>query len=325
MICFGEVPAGSVLPIAFTTYGKTNGESITLTGLAVTDIEVYKGTSMTQRASDNGYALIDTDGIDIDSVTGFHGFSIDLGDNTDAGFYAAGSFYTALVSAVTIDSQTVSFIAATFRIKEAETVAGRHEVRVASIANGVIAAATFAANALDAVWSTATRILTAGTNIALAKGIGVTGFNDLSAAQVNAEADTALADVGLTTTVTGRIDAAISSRLATAGYTAPLDAAATRAAVGLGSANLDTQLADKTGYALTASYDFAKGTAAMTEAYAANGAAPTPVQALYAIHQTLMDFAISGTTISVKKLDHSTQAFAVTINSATTPTSANRT
>jgi hypothetical protein len=44
------------------------------------------------------------------------------------------------------------------------------------------------------VWSHATRILTAGTNIVLAKGTGVTGFNDLSAAQVNAEVDTALAD-----------------------------------------------------------------------------------------------------------------------------------
>ena len=39
----------------------------------------------------------------------------------------------------------------------------------------------------------------------------------LTAAQVNAEADTALADVGLTSTVTGRIDAAISSRLAPSG------------------------------------------------------------------------------------------------------------
>ncbi len=37
------------------------------------------------------------------------------------------------------------------------------------------------------VWGVATRVLTAGTNIALAKGTGVTGFNDLSAAQVNAE------------------------------------------------------------------------------------------------------------------------------------------
>lgn len=37
------------------------------------------------------------------------------------------------------------------------------------------------------VWSVATRLLTAGTNIVLAKGTGVTGFNDLSAGQVNAE------------------------------------------------------------------------------------------------------------------------------------------
>jgi hypothetical protein len=34
------------------------------------------------------------------------------------------------------------------------------------------------------VWSVATRLLTAGTNIALAKGTGVTGFNDITAANV---------------------------------------------------------------------------------------------------------------------------------------------
>jgi hypothetical protein len=42
------------------------------------------------------------------------------------------------------------------------------------------------------VWASATRLLTAGTNIVLAKGVGVTGFNDLSAAQVNAEVVDAL-------------------------------------------------------------------------------------------------------------------------------------
>lgn len=40
-----------------------------------------------------------------------------------------------------------------------------------------------------------------------------------------------------------RIDVAISTRLASASYAAPLDAAGVRTAVGLGSANLDTQLA----------------------------------------------------------------------------------
>jgi hypothetical protein len=67
-------------------------------------------------------------------------------------------------------------------------------ITAASIASGAFTAAKFAAGALDAVWSTTTRLLTAGTNIVLAKGTGITGFNDLSAAQVNAEVDTALAD-----------------------------------------------------------------------------------------------------------------------------------
>jgi hypothetical protein len=91
-------------------------------------------------------------------------------------------------------------------------------------ANSVTAAALAADAGTEigtAVWATTTRLLSAGTNIVLAKGTGVTGFNDLSAAQVNAEADTALADVGVTTTVTGRIDAAITSRLASGSYTAP--------------------------------------------------------------------------------------------------------
>ncbi len=74
------------------------------------------------------------------------------------------------------------------------------------------------------------------------------------------------------------------------------------------------------GCALTSSYDFAKGTVVMTEAYAANGAAPTPVQAMFAIHQMLMGFSIATTVYTVKKLDGSTTAFACTLNSSTVPT-----
>ena len=40
--------------------------------------------------------------LDVDGVTGIHAFSIDTGDNTDSGFYAAGSYYTVVVSAVTV-------------------------------------------------------------------------------------------------------------------------------------------------------------------------------------------------------------------------------
>jgi hypothetical protein len=61
---------------------------------------------------------------------------------------------------------------------------GVPDVNIKTITAGIIAAASFASGALDAVWSTATRLLTAGTNIVLAKGVGVTGFNDIAASAI---------------------------------------------------------------------------------------------------------------------------------------------
>jgi hypothetical protein len=109
MMNLGDVPAGSTLYVPFATYNAA-GASVTITGLAVTDIEIYKNGSVTQRSSDAGYALLDTDGIDFDGITGIHGFSVDLSDNTDAGFYVAGATYFLVVSAITVDSQTVNFV-----------------------------------------------------------------------------------------------------------------------------------------------------------------------------------------------------------------------
>lgn len=115
MVYLGERVASSVVYVPFHTFSST-GASITMTGFAVTDIEIYKNGSTTQRSSDAGVTLLDTDGTDFDGITGLHGFKIDLSDNTDAGFYAAGSHYMVAVSAVTVDSQTISFWAASFDI-----------------------------------------------------------------------------------------------------------------------------------------------------------------------------------------------------------------
>lgn len=109
----------STIYIPFATYAGATGASVTMTGLAVTDIEIYKNGSVTQRSSDAGYALLDTDGIDFDGLTGIHGFSIDLSNNTDSGFYAVDSWYWVVVSSITVDSQTVNFIPAVFQIKSA--------------------------------------------------------------------------------------------------------------------------------------------------------------------------------------------------------------
>jgi hypothetical protein len=113
------VEAGDTLPHFFDTFDGGDGSSITMSGLAVTDIEIYKDGGTTQRSSDAGYTLLDTDGIDFDGITGVHGFSIDLSDNTDAGFYAVGSWYHVVVSSITVDAQTVSFVACAFRIVSA--------------------------------------------------------------------------------------------------------------------------------------------------------------------------------------------------------------
>ena len=127
-IYLGDFPAGKTIYVPFHTF-DSNGASVTITGLAVTDIEIYRNGSVTQRASDAGYTLLDTDGIDFDGITGIHGFSIDTSDNTDAGFYAAGYDYWVVVSAITVDTQTVNFVAATFSIDNRQllrpTVASR--------------------------------------------------------------------------------------------------------------------------------------------------------------------------------------------------------
>lgn len=118
MIALGTVRPGSTIEIPFETFAGSTGAPITMTGLAAstTNIKVYKDGSTTERASASGYALLDTDGIDLDGLTGIHGFTIDLSDNTTADFWASGSRYTVVVTALTVDSQTVRFVAATFRI-----------------------------------------------------------------------------------------------------------------------------------------------------------------------------------------------------------------
>ena len=65
-------------------------------------------------------------------------------------------------------------------------------------------------------------------------------------------------------------------------------------------------------------------TTAMTEAYPTDGGTMTIAQALYLLRGHLGDFAISGTTLTVKKVDGSTAAATFTLDSAVTPTSITR-
>lgn len=145
---------------------------------------------------------------------------------------------------------------------------------------------------------------------------GKTSFNDLSAAQVNAECDTALADY----------DALVPADLPTNFADMAITATTGRVTVGTN--------ADKAGYSISGAKTTLDSlndisvsdvlTTQMTESYAADGTAPTLAQALFLIQQMATEKAISGTTATIKKLDGSTTAATLTLDDATSPTSITR-
>lgn len=157
MISWGRVALGTVLPFMFTTYDGATGASEEGSGLAVTDIEIYKaGGGLTQRSSDAGYALLDADGHALDSIVGLAGFSVDTGDNTDAGFFVAGGYYIVVVSSVTVDAQTVNFIAGTFSLGPTLTVAGVEEVDITHLGGTAIGSTQIRANVVQVEGTDAT-------------------------------------------------------------------------------------------------------------------------------------------------------------------------
>ena len=65
-------------------------------------------------------------------------------------------------------------------------------------------------------------------------------------------------------------------------------------------------------------------TTAMTESYAAKGAAPTLAQAILMILQERTEFVFAGTTKTVKKIDGAATAATLTLDDDTDPTSLTR-
>jgi fructose-specific component phosphotransferase system IIB-like protein len=100
MLDLGIVRPGTTIRIPFSTFDKDTGASITMTDYAAADILVFKGGSTTERASTAGYTAT----TDFDTLTGKHLAVIDLSDNTDAGFWAAGGEYLVAINAVTVDA-----------------------------------------------------------------------------------------------------------------------------------------------------------------------------------------------------------------------------
>lgn len=156
----------------FSTHAGTGGNVAPLSAFEAADLRIYKAAdgaafSATQRSSANGITMTSP----FDSLTGFHDVDIDLTDNTDAGFYAAGGFYSVVLApdTETIDGQTITgLVLAYFEIgaqsvnvtqfggSDLTAASGIPEVKVASVANDAITAAALDSSAgaeiADAVW-----------------------------------------------------------------------------------------------------------------------------------------------------------------------------
>jgi hypothetical protein len=91
--------------------------SVDASGVSVTRstdgaLRIYKDSSGTQRSSASGI----TDTEDFDSVTGLNFCSIDLSDDTDLGFYEAGSKYYVVLIGADLGDGTLNVCIAEFTI-----------------------------------------------------------------------------------------------------------------------------------------------------------------------------------------------------------------
>lgn len=110
---FGDYDTTETVDIPFNSFSSDDpSASATITNLAAGDIEIHKDGSTTQRSSDAGVTV----SIDFAGVTGNHMIHIDLSDNTDAGFYAAGSRYCVRIEGTTVDGATINAWVGAFSI-----------------------------------------------------------------------------------------------------------------------------------------------------------------------------------------------------------------
>lgn len=172
----GDFSTGATVYLPFLTEDAI-GTPITLAGTPA--VSVYKDGGTTESAS--GVSLT----VDFDSRTGSHLVAIDT--SSSGAFYATGHEFRAVLTAGTVNGVSkVGAVLGTFSLGKLATsssvaavqsdtddiqtrlpsalVGGRMDVSVGAVVTGVIGAASFASGALDAVWSTATRTLTAASD-----------------------------------------------------------------------------------------------------------------------------------------------------------------
>jgi hypothetical protein len=110
VINLGDVTAGQTVYLPWNS-NATDGSAVA-PGAAGT-LRIFKDNSNVQRTSASGI----TDTVSFDGIAGTNLITIDLSDNADAGFYAAGHDYFVMRPSMTIDGVTVSVFVGMFSIQ----------------------------------------------------------------------------------------------------------------------------------------------------------------------------------------------------------------
>ena len=324
----------ATLNLKFTSY-STAWVPIALAGTPV--IKVYAADETATEVT-TGITLA----VDFDGVVGLNNVLIDL---SSAAFYAVAKDYHVIITTGTLDSvSTVGTMVGSFSIENrfgevdvtkwlgtgvAATTAGRPDVNMKAINNSIPAVGKLAlwfdeAKSGTADSGTTTTMVDSARNEADDAWIGAvllfTGETHDPRAVLVTAFDAATDTITFTPALPS--DVTTGTYLLLPGFgLAGVEAWVGSVPNALISGRVDVTV-DATGMETGAVDNIL--TRQMTEAYAANGVAPTLAQSLFAIHQMLMQFGISGTSITIRKLDDTGTAFVVTLDDATSPTDAKR-
>ncbi len=313
MAFLGDFTLGSTFDFKFTTV-TTTGAPTTLAGTPV--ISAYLDNDTTQLTA--GITL----SVDFDSVTGLNNVRVVA---TAANGYAAATNYQLVITTGTVGgTSVVGYVVAEFSIaNRSDYSVVRSGTAQGGGANSITLDA--GASAVDFFYTLQTVVITGGTGAGQARQVNnYVGATKVVTTDANwATAPDNTSKFAILATRLPQLSAGTTGLViaASAGFVTGSVGSVTGNVGGnvVGSVGSLTTNNDKTGYALSAA-----GSAALTEGYAADGAAATLPQLLYMLLAVLTEASVSGTTLTANKLDGSTAAATFTINDATNPTSITR-
>lgn len=327
MINWGYVPSTlTTLPFPVTTHAQTGAAVAPSTAFETADFILYKNGSATQRTSQAGWSITSP----FDSITGLHMLLIDLTDNTDAGFYSAGAFYTLVLSPdETVDGLAVVRVVGTFIIGPVAANATQL-LGTAWLTPGTAGTPDVNAKLIGGTAQTGRDI---GASVLLSNGTGAgqvklaSGYVAMTWADI--AAPTTTVNLSGTTIKTATDVATILGTPAGASLSVDIAAVKTDTAaikvvtdkfVFTVANQVDSNVITKTGFTLSAT-----GSAAMTESVRADGATGTLNQLLYEILLNLTEFTNSGLSRTLNGLSGTPGTVVYTYDSATTPSAITRT